>query len=250
MRMPPDAAALPRVAYLFQVYCTSFPPIPGEPILYGDNLRKLTPTLIHPNEVLDGAILNPYQGMGIETYQIQNNPVILALYAEHGKTLCFCGVILTVSQYTEPERLRSAHMAAHLARHVLGADGVIITRSSSGAPDIDVAQTAGCLDALGVKAVLIMWGGRRGDAEQESNAEDGGAEDEGTVIFNIAGAGSMVSTGSPLKAIALPAVERLIGRPGRLFTGEAFDQAIRRRQLFIAGAVGQLGNSSYRAVRY
>jgi sarcosine reductase len=238
-QLPREVLRLPRIAYVFQAYCTSFPPIEGEPVLYGDGLRKLTPTLIHPNEIMDGAVINPYQGMGIETYQIQNHPVIRALYERQGKELCFAGVILTVSRYTEPERERSAAYAANLAKYVLGADGVIATKSSSGAPEIDLAQTMQRCEEMGVKAVFITWAGKQDDSDEE-----------GTAIFNLPKADALISTGSPLRGIDIPVARRIIGRQGNLETGESCEGPFRRRLLFIAGAVGQLGNSKWVATRY
>ncbi|MFC1861365.1 glycine/sarcosine/betaine reductase component B subunit [Chloroflexota bacterium] len=234
-----DIEHLPKMAYIFQVYCTSFPPIQGEPIVYGDSIRRLVPTIIHPNEVLDGAIINPYQGMGIETYTIQNHPVIQSLYRHHGKDLSFVGVILTVSQYTEPERERSVAIAANLAKSLLGADGVILTKSSAGAPDVDVAQIAQRCEELGVKAVLLMW---------ETTAD--GSDKESGVVFNIPGANDMVSTGVPLVEVQLPAVQRIIGDPNMLPSGVPADGEIARRILWISGAVGQLGGSKLMSVRY
>ncbi len=235
----PEHEHLPKVAYIFQAYCTSFPAIPGEPILYGDSLRKLIPILVHPNEILDGALINPYQGMGIETYAIQNHPTIQGLCRKHGQELCFAGVIVTVSQYTEPERERSAAMAAGMAKHILGADGVILTKSSSGAPDIDVAQTAQRCEEIGIKAVIITWG-RKQDA----------GDDGGSVIFNLPGVDALISTGSPLRSLNLPAVDRVIGRSVTLPSGEPITSAFDKRILFISGAVGQLGNSKMVAAQY
>jgi len=238
-QITPELEQLPRVAYIFQAYCTSYPAIPGEPILYGDSLRKLIPVLVHPNEILDGALINPYQGMGIETYAIQNHPTIQGLYQRHGQDLSFAGVIVTVSQYTEPERERSAAIAANLAKNILAADGVILTKSSSGAPDIDVAQTAQRCEELGIKAVIINWG-RQQDAGDEGNI----------VIFNLPKADALISTGSPLRTLKLSAVKRIIGRPVNLPSGEPITSAFNKRILFISGAVGQLGNSRMVAAQY
>jgi glycine reductase len=177
--------------------------------------------------------------MGIETYQIQNHPVIKALYERHGKELCFAGVILTVSRYTEPERERSAAYAANLAKYVLGADGIIATKSSSGAPEIDLAQAMQRCEEMGVKAVFITWAGKQDDSDEEGNA-----------IFNFPNANALISTGSPLKRIDIHAAKRIIGRHGNLETGESCEGPFRRRQLNIAGAVGQLGNSKWVAARY
>jgi glycine reductase len=227
---------LPKIGYIFMVYCTSFPAIEGEPILYGDNIRRFLPTIIHPNEVLDGAIVNPYEGIGTETYVIQNHPVIKALYQKHGKELCFVGVILTVSRYTEPERERAAAMAANQARSILGADGVILTKASSGAPDIDMAQTAQRCEDQGVKSVLIMF-------DRSNRGELG-------TVFNLPGASSIVATANHFGKLQLPAVKRVIGKsvtlPSGVHSEDGFEKIIR----YIRGGLDQEGISKIMPVRY
>ena len=69
-------AGLPRVDYIFQILTTQFDPIPGEPVLYGQNVPGMVPTLLHPNEVLDGALTSPFPALNVQTYQVQNHPII------------------------------------------------------------------------------------------------------------------------------------------------------------------------------
>jgi glycine reductase len=227
-----------KVAYIFQVHSTNFPSIPGEPIFYGDNLRHLMPTIVHPNEVLDGAILNPHHGMGIETYTIQNHPLIKELYHRHGKDLYFVGVVITISPYTEPERERTATIAAKLVNSILGADGAILTQTVPGAPQVDVAQTAQRCEQLGVKTVLIMW-----DISPDGSCESG-------VVFNIPEASAIINTGNPLVRISLPPVERIIGRMATSPEGAPANGELTRILLSISGAGCQLGNSQLISVRY
>jgi len=227
---------LPKVAYSFQVYCTSYPAMPSEPILYGDNIRRLLPTIIHPNEVLDGAILNYYHGRGTETYIFQNHPVIKELYRRHGKELCFVGVILTVSRYTEPERERSVAMASNLAKSLLGADGVVITKTSGGAPDIDAAQTAHRCEEMGIKAVLIVYGSESGI--------------EGSIVFNLPGANAIVNTGNPFRTLQLPAVERTIGKSVILPSGAPSHGELNRTSNVITGALDVAGHSKIVSIQY
>ena len=128
---------LPKVAYIFQIYCTSYPAMPSEPILYGDNIIRLLPTIIHPNEVFDGAIVNYYHGRGTETYTFQNHPVIKELYHRHGRELCFVGVVATVSRYQEPERERSSHLWAVCEASISGAPLLDLVITTPSAPKID-----------------------------------------------------------------------------------------------------------------
>jgi glycine reductase len=229
-------AHLPKVVYNFQAYCTSYPGVPGEPILYGDNIRTLLPILIHPNEVLDGAVVNPYFGIGTETYVIQNHPVIKALYRRHGLDLCFVGVILTVSRYTEPERERVVTMVSNLVKSMLGADGIIITKSSSGAPDVDAAQIAHACEEMGVKAVLLMF-------DRSEGAEVG-------AVFNLDGARAIVATANQYQVYELPPVRRTIGRSVVLPDGVTSDGALKKPLRWIRGALDQQGHQRLRPVLY
>jgi glycine reductase len=227
---------LPKVAYIFQIYCTSYPAMPSEPILYGDNIRRLLPTIIHPNEVFDGAIVNYYHGRGTETFVFQNHPVIKDLYRRHGKELCFVGVVATVSRYQEPERERSVAMASNIVKSILGADGVVITKSSSGAPDIDAAQTAQKCEDLGVKAALIMFGSESGS--------------DSSTVFNLPGAQAIVNTGNPFRTLELPAVKKAIGKSVILPSGSPCDGKIRKTPNFIVGALDIAGHTKRVSVQY
>ena len=116
--------------YVFQIHFHQRPTGIDEGILYGDPVRRMLPTVVHPNEILDGAIVRGFMGRHATTYAIQNHPVVRALYAQHAHTLWFGGVVLTVAQATEPERVRSACLAAGLVAHVLGADGALFTKEA------------------------------------------------------------------------------------------------------------------------
>ena len=227
---------LPRVAYIAQLYMNQFQSLEGEAILYGDNVRKLVPTLIHPNEILDGAIVNAYRGGVNETYIFQQHPMIKELYRRHGKDLCFVGVVLTICHSIEHERERSAVMAANLVKSVLGADGAILTKAGGGAPEIAMAQTADECEARGVRTALIMW--------QLHSADLGGA------LFNLPRVNAIIGTGTVWESIRLPAVEKIIGRPVSLPAGESAKGEIERIKWRIPGATDQLGYSKRLSVLY
>ena len=54
---------------------------------YGADVRELMPTIIHPNEVLDGGVVGAHTVRAIDTYTIQNHGVIKELYRRNGKDL-------------------------------------------------------------------------------------------------------------------------------------------------------------------
>jgi sarcosine reductase len=183
---------LPRIAYVYQVRSLqSVLEIPAhDGCFYGDNLKKILPTIVHPNEILDGAIIKGYRNMGHDTYIIQNHPIVLGLYSKHGKELSFVGVVITVATYTEPERDRLAAVTSKLVKWVLGADGVVLTKIGGGAPHVDLGQTLEQCEELGVKTAAIV--------NQEA------------LIFNTPRANAIVNTGSSLQITLLP-VEKVIG---------------------------------------
>jgi glycine reductase complex component B subunit alpha and beta len=194
---------LPRIAYIYQFFglqhSAGEKPL-SEPMFYGDNAYKLLPTIIHPNEILDGGVVRGFAyGGSAETYDFQNHPIVLELYNRHGIDLCFAGVVLTVGQSTEPERERSVAIAAKLVKHVLASDGVIITRLGGGATNVDLAQTAEKCEQLGVKTVIC-------------NNIMGATADEG-IVFNSPLVDAIIGMGSLSSTITLPAVDKLIGKP-------------------------------------
>jgi len=125
--------------------------------IYGVNSQKLIPTLLHPNEELDGAVISGNCVAAcdkITTYQHQNNSAILDLYAEHGKTINFLGVILTPELTTLEGKFRTCDYTAKLCT-MLGADGVIVSEEGYGNPDSDLLMICKRLEKNGIKTVLI-----------------------------------------------------------------------------------------------
>jgi glycine reductase len=198
-RVPAELAHLPRVAYVFQIHSHQRPTGLDEGILYGDPVRRMLPTIVHPNEVLDGAVLRGFMARSVTTWATQNHPMIRALYAQHGRTLWFAGVVVTVAQATEPERVRSAFLTANLVAHTLGADGAVLTKIGGGAPHVDMAQAAAQCEALGVKTTAVV----------EDMSTDGSAE--GMLLFDFPGVDALVNVGSSQEPLTLPAMDRVVG---------------------------------------
>ena len=223
-RVPPEHAHLPRVVYVFQIHSHQRPTGVDEGILYGDPVRRMLPTMIHPNEVLDGAVVRGFMGRAATTHAIQNHPVIRELYTQHGRTLWFAGVVVTVAQATEPERVRSADMTAGLVVDVLGADGAVFTKIGGGAPHVDMAQAAAACEARGVKTTLIV----------EDMSTDG--SQEGMLLFNFPGLDALVNVGCGQEKTEFPALERMIGAEGIAATEPTSYGAI-------CGAIEQVGSA-------
>jgi glycine reductase len=170
---------------------------------YGLSLRNSLSTFVHPNEIFDGAVTvdTTRSGRGYypTTWDWQNHPLILELYAAHGKSLNFGGVILQRIRFeTSHGKEVGAQNAANLAR-AMGADGVLITWIGGGNAFVDVMFTVRACERNGIKTTLVTY-------------EHGGKEGKDSpVLFYIAEADAIVSTGSLDKMIELPAMEKVIG---------------------------------------
>jgi glycine reductase len=232
-RAPAELAHLPRVAYVCQIHSHQRPTGVDEGILYGDPIRRMLPTLVHPNELLDGAVVRGFMGRNATTWAVQNHPVVRALYAQHGRNLWFAGVVATVAQATEPERVRSALIASGLVANVLGADGAVLTKIGGGAPHVDMAQAAAQCEALGVKTTLVV----------EDMSTDGSAE--GMLLFNFPGMDALVNVGSGQQPLTLPAMERVVAA-GDL--AERLRGEIRVTYGTLCGAIEQIGATKVMAL--
>jgi glycine reductase len=232
---------LPKVTYIAQVLSLQFEPVPGEPILFGQQAGGIVPTILHPNHVLDGAITSPFGSLNAQTYHIQNHPIVKELYQRHGKELCFVGIIATIAPSSISDFDRIANLAASLAKWVLGADAAILTKTAGGAPELAMARTAERCEQLGIKTAMALL---------HMGADVKDAKYGATTIFNIPEVDAMVSMGTPVAKIILPPVQRIVGRPDVLPEGAPVDGEIVVELSTIKGALCQMGSSRQRAVRY
>jgi glycine reductase len=192
--------ALPRVVYVHQIqsqgtYSRTF--------FYGKHLDDLIPTVIHPNEMLDGALVSGNsvgQSMKTPTWLHCNNPVVQELYDGHGKDWSFAGVILSRGHfYGIHEKQRSANQVAKLAR-MLRADGAIITWEGGGNSIIEAMLTMQSLERAGIKTTIISY-------------ELGGSDGTATplLLYSVPEADAIVSCGTYERPIELPPVQRVVG---------------------------------------
>jgi sarcosine reductase len=229
---------LPGVAYIFQILSTQFDPLDGDPVLYGENVERIVPTILHPNEIFDGAVTVPYGSIFMETYFIQNHPILEQLYRNHGKNLRLQGVIMMNAPNNVDECERAANMAANLAKHVLHADAAILTKAGGGAPEWVMMRTAQRCEQIGIRTALAFL--HMGIDITEPTPKP-------TSLFYAPEVDAMVSMGAPVGSLRLFRAERLIGRFQAIeAVKEGAEWPIRR----IKGSLSQLGNSRLRALRY
>jgi glycine reductase complex component B subunit alpha and beta len=236
LALNPGREGLPRIAYIFPIHSHQHPTHQREAVFYGSNIQGFMPTLVHPNEILDGALVFAYSAL---TYFAQNHPVIHELYRRHGRDLWFSGVVATVAPMTMAEKERNTALAARLAKEVLGADGIIATKIGGGAVDTDLMMIYARAEELGMKAALIIM---------ERYPDTG-------ITFAPPGVDALVTPSLTRDPIALPAVDRVIGGATIHLDNENEDNtkpdlapvpANRELRLWvgdIAGAISQLGAS-------
>lgn len=193
-------AALPSVVVVLQIQ--SQMEEPGyNGLFYGWDCNHMLPTLMHPNEVLDGALISGSfmpSSSKWSTYDCQNFPMIKRLYREHGKTLNFLGVIISNLNVALEQKERAAICVAKLAKS-LGADSAIVAEEGYGNPDADFTACVAALEEAGVKTVGLT---------NECTGRDGGSQ---SLVSMNEKSDAIVSCGNVSSLVYLPAMKTVLG---------------------------------------
>jgi len=199
------APDLPRVAYVDQVQQQGFL---VQTFLYGQPMEALVPTILHPNEYFDGALVsgNYRSMMKVPTWLRLNHPVIRALYRHHRHDVNFIGVILCRGHHDDHEaKERNGYMVANVAR-MLGAQGVVMTLEGTGNTWVDFMQSVRALERSGIRTVQIVH-------------ELGGAEGKDWPIVDYTPeADAIVTGGGADRRFTLPAMARVVGGSEVIFS--------------------------------
>ena len=223
--------ALPRVqnglSRVVHVHTLNASMVPGIGTgIYGYTQHAL-PILLHPNEILDGAIAGDavvgYPGKC--TWLHVNNPVLDALYARHGADLDWRGCIIARTRWGSlREKQLSAYQTVKLAR-MLDARGALVSWNHGGNDLVEVMLTIQGLERAGIKTVfLTIESDIKVDRMTPQLAETG--SDEPPLLFSVPEADAIVSTGTLAPADALPAMERVVGGTELVFDQERPDLRI------------------------
>ena len=174
---------------------------------YGLPVRESLSTVVHPNELLDGAVTGSTLktiAYSPTTWNWQNQPLALRLSREHGRRLDFAGVVLQRIRFESfREKEVAAHNAAQVAR-ALGAEAALITWIGSGNAFLEVMLTVQACEEKGIKTVLVTY---------EYGGKDGV---DSPLLFYDTAADAVVSTGSRDLNLELPAADRVVGAYERL----------------------------------
>jgi glycine reductase len=234
-----DRPGLPRVAYVGQIFSRQRKPEPGEPILYGADTDGMMPTVLHPNEWLDGAVVPSYHTSlgGAETYFYQNHPVISEIYRKHrAGEINFCGTVATIASAENFDRERNTRFAANLVKWSLKADAVVLTKFGGGVPHTDLAETARLLECGGIKTAVQVT-----DLARDHRVES-------ALLFNFPEVDAIVCIGGNDTRWKLPPVERVIAANSGL--AELLAGPLEIDAHNVIGAANQQGGSRLRSMMY
>jgi glycine reductase len=194
-------AELPRVVYAYQVQSQG---VFMRSYLYGRALDELLPTLVHPNELADGALVAGGLGGGavkLTTWLHQNNPLVDGMYRRHGVDWSFAGVILHRGHYYQYEDKQRVALQVARAAQLLRANGVVFSLGGGGNNITEVMLAIQACEQAGIKTVLLAW-------------EHAGPEGSDYPLpFAVPEAVAIVSTGSMDEPVELPPMQRVVGNP-------------------------------------
>ena len=194
-----ENGGLKRVGYVYMLQSQGFL---RDTFLHGHSVSELTAAPIHPNEIMDGAIVSGNYVIPSNrnpTYVHLNNPIIRELYLRHGQDLVFSGVVICNEHSRMEDKERTARETVGILKK-FGADGVIITKEGGGNADTDLMLMCGSCESEGIRAVLIGNEGAGADGADPSLAH------------MIPEADAFVTTGNNDEPVELDPVNTLIGR--------------------------------------
>ena len=173
--------------------------------LYGVEISNMVPTILHPNEMLDGCVVSGnfvWPAFKVCTYLYCNHPIIMELYKRHGKDINFKGVIFARShQPSTWHKHRQAQMNIKLAQ-TLGADGLVMAWEGGGNACVDGMLTIQHAEKVGIKCstVTFEFGGTDGTEGLLLVADDPAAD-------------CVISGGSIERSMTLQPRKRAVGGP-------------------------------------
>jgi glycine reductase len=169
--------------------------------LYGRSVSTLPATPIHPNEIMDGAIVSGNYVIPSNrnpTYFHLNNPIIRELILRHGHDLLFNALVVCNEHSRLEDKERTSQEVADTLKKC-DVDGVIITKEGGGNADTDLMFMCRSCESQGISTVLLSNEGAGPDGRDPSLAHITPEAD------------GFVSTGNNDEPVVLDPVDKLIG---------------------------------------
>ena len=232
-------AGLLRIAYVGQIFSRQRKPEADERILYGADTDGMLPTLLHPNEWLDGALVPSYHASlgGAETFYYQNHPVITELYRRHDAAdINFVGTVATIASADNFDRERNTRFTANLVEWALKADAAVLTKFGGGVPHTDLSETARLLEGAGIKTAVQVT-----DLARDHRVES-------ALLFNFPEVNAIICVGGNSTQWRVPPVQRVIAANSGL--AEVLAGPFEIDSLNVVGVANQQGASRLRSMVY
>jgi glycine reductase complex component B subunit alpha and beta len=190
---PPCSPDLPRTVCLIHAQ---------QPFVYGLRVGLPFGTVLHPNELFDGAVVGWRQAYRC-TYWDQNHQVLQELSRRHGRDLNFLGCVLFGDESpTRLEKDRIGLGAAKLAK-LIGAEAAVVLGINGSNLAIDTMIAVEACERAGIKTSLIYL-------------DVGLGNDDPGFIHAVPEADAIVSVGTRDRPVELPPMDTVIG--GSLIT--------------------------------
>jgi len=175
--------------------------------LYGKDTTDIRPKVVHPNEIIDGALVSGNFEIAAHknpTYFHQTNPIITELCKRDGKELSFEGVILSTERGVLEIKESYAKEIALFAQE-MNLDGVIISKEGGGHADADLMLCVKELQERGIDTVITLneIGGPNGDLPP--------------IVSATPEADAVISNGNNDELITFDSVETVLG--GEMING-------------------------------
>ena len=191
-----EVNALPSVVLVLQ-FQSQMEALGYNDLMYGWDINRMLPTFMSATEILDGAVISgsfmPCSSKW-STYDMMNAPIIKELYAAHGKTINFLGVIASNLNVALEQKERSALFVGNMAKE-LGADCAVVAEEGYGNPDADFILCQVALADHGIKTIGLT---------NECTGRDGASQ---PLVALDEKADAIVSCGNVSELIDLPALE-------------------------------------------
>jgi sarcosine reductase len=190
---------LKRIGYIYMLQSQGFL---RDTFLYGRSVSKLTANQIHPNEIMDGAIVSGNYVIPSNrnpTYFHLNNPIIRELYMRNGHDLLFSGLVVCNEHNRLEDKERTAQEVVETLKK-FDVEGVIITKEGGGNADTDLMFMCSTCESQGIRTVLIGNEGAGADGADPSLAHITPEAD------------GFVTTGNNDEPVELDPVDKLIGQ--------------------------------------
>lgn len=189
---------LPRVAYVHMLQSQG---LLHDTYVYGVDAKKTLSTIINPTEYFDGAIVSGNCVSACDknpTYVHMNNPIVMDLFKQHGKTINYVCNIITNENVYLADKKRSSDWSQKLCK-LLDLDGVIISEEGFGNPDTDLIMNCKKIESIGIKTVIVTdeYAGRDGMSQSLADADP---------LAN-----ACVTAGNANEVVVLPKLDKIIG---------------------------------------